>query len=239
MEPYIVSDTVHFYENSIFLPQEQTLVISDTHLGYEQQLRAMGHNIEYGQEVRMLKLLKEIIKESGATKLVINGDVKHEFGRISGQEWRDIMHLLEELKKQVEIVIVKGNHDTMTHVLAEKSGVPFVDTHTVGAVHILHGHELPEEEAACYIIGHVHPAITLHDGIRKETYKCFLDGKYKKSQLLVLPSFSTITHGSDILSTDTISPMITTYGNFDVFVQEDEIRAFGKVKKLATILDMI
>ena len=50
------------------------------------------------------------------------------------------------------------------------------------------------------IISHIHPAVLIKDkiNVKREKYKCFLVGKYKKKQFIILPSFFSITEGTEI-----------------------------------------
>ena len=241
MDPLQVSDDLVLVENAVFLPDVSTLVISDLQLGHEEQLRELGSNIVYEQAMQMIGLLEALIDQTKAQRLVINGDLKHEFGRISPQERRDILHLLRTFKDKVEIVVVRGNHDTLTEILTKEVGVPMHDVWHAGGFYAVHGHALPDEEDRAYqeahtvIIGHVHPAIRLDDGVRNERYKCFLIGSYGKKRLVVLPSFTTIVEGSDILKVASNSPFLQ--GNSShVYVLADEIRPFGKVADLRRVL---
>jgi uncharacterized protein len=237
VKPFVVSDDLWLCENAAYLPKQQALVISDLQLGHEQQLRDAGSNIFYEQAAQMLGLLKALLHQTGAKLLVINGDLKHEFGRISFQERRDIIGLLSKLQKEVEIIVVRGNHDKLTEPLTRELGIPLVDFWDAGGFYAIHGHEIVDlpKNAHTVIIGHVHPAINVSDGLRNERFKCFLLGNYKKCQLLVLPSFSTIVEGSDILKVESNSPFLQGQSS-SVYLLADEIRPFGKVGKLRRIL---
>jgi uncharacterized protein len=141
----------------------------------------------------------------------------------------------------VEIIVVRGNHDKMTKPLTDELGIPLIDCWTADGFFAVHGHELPDETVVEYekahtiIIGHTHPAITLQDGVRSERFKCFLLGKYKKKRLLVLPSFSTIVEGTDVLKVAPNSPLLQASSSM-VYVLADEIRPFGKVSDLRRML---
>ncbi len=254
----MTSDLV-LLENAVYLPTVDTVIISDLQLGHEQQLRDLGSNILYEQGLQMIGLLETLIDQVKAKRLVINGDLKHEFGHISAQERHDIIRLLKAFKDKVEVVVVRGNHDTLTEVLTKEVGVEMSDSWSDGGFYAVHGHDLPDEEDPVYkeahtvVIGHVHPAVRIDDGVRAERYKCFLIGQYGKKRLVVLPSFSTIVEGSDILKVASNSPFLqgarnspgripaqgfrgTPRDSSNVYVLADEIRAFGKVSELRRVL---
>ena len=88
-------------------------------------------------------------------------------------------------------------------------------------------------QAKTIIIGHEHPAVGLREGTRKETYKCFLKGKFKDKTLIVQPSSNLITMGTNILSKKLLSPFLKQdLSDFEVYVVSDEIMKFGKIKNL-------
>ncbi len=242
MRLYPLSDELVLCESALFLPLERTLVVSDLQLGEEEQLRALGHNIPYEQAERMRAQLERLISQTRATRLVIDGDLKHEFGRISSQERHDLLALLRALQLRVEIVAVRGNHDTLTRPLTDELGIPLVDTWQAGGVCCAHGHALPPadalEGARTIVIGHMHPAVALSDGVRSERCKCFLVGRALRRRLIVLPSLTTITHGADVLSSSPNTPLLTRaeLERCEIYAIADEIRPFGTVRGLRAAL---
>ena len=48
------------------------------------------------------------------------------------------------------------------------------------------------------VFGHLHPAIILYDNYKSEKYKCFLIGKWKGRNIVVVPSFSSISLGFNL-----------------------------------------
>jgi len=80
------------------------------------------------------------------------------------------------------------------------------------------------------IIAHEHPAVSLKEDMRIEKFKCFLKGKWKRKNLIVQPSFLQVTEGTDILKEKLLSPFLTNINNFEIFVIEDKVYRFGKVK---------
>jgi len=187
-----------------------------------------------------IKRLEAILEETKPKTVVINGDLKHEFGRISAQEWRDTLKLLDMILKHTEkIVIVKGNHDPSLGPIARKRSIDIVKDHTIGDILITHGDAEPNLEGKerksikTIIMGHEHPAITIEDGVRRERYKCFLVGTYKRKTLIAQPSFFLLTEGSDVRKERLLSPLLQrNLGNFEVYIVEDKIYPFGKIKNL-------
>ena len=216
------------------------LVISDIHLGYEYALNREGFMIPRFQYKKIIDRLKEIIDASNASKIIVNGDLKHEFGKISKQEWNEVIDFIKFLKEHFdEIILIKGNHDNFTGFIAEKCGLEVYENYSVENYIIMHGDKIPDDfdemEENIVIIGHEHPSIGLRSGERVEKVKCFLKGKVKDKKFIVMPSFNFITEGSDCLQQKTISPFLKDVhlADFEVFAVENfEVMNFGKIKNL-------
>lgn len=218
------------------------LVISDLHLGYEQSLNAEGIMIPRFQYPLIIKRLQEIQGKSSCDNIIVNGDLKHEFGQISRQEWDETMEFLEYLKENFEeIILIKGNHDNFTKFIARKTNLEVEGSFQVGESLVLHGDkvlpELKEYEVKNLIIGHEHPCIGLKNGERLEKIKCYLSGSYENWNLIVMPSFNFVTEGSDILQEKPLSPYLKNINNedFEVFAVENfEVFPFGKIKDITS-----
>ncbi len=260
---------VEAVRTSLWFPVEKVLVIGDIHLGYEESLFKQGFAVPRLQFKDSVKAMKEILKRIGVKpeKIIINGDLKHEFGQISDQEWFDTSRFLELLSKNCKkVVLVKGNHDTILAPIAKRKKLEIVDyfcfklkkkkrvnkggsiggirallglrgDSPINSVCVLHGDKLLENEPVkrvdLLIIGHDHPAIVLEEGPKREKYKCFLLGKYKKQKMIVMPSFLSAIEGMDIRFENGHSPYLKQrIGNFEVFIVGDEVYSFGKLKNL-------
>ena len=209
------------------------LILGDLQLGYEQVASRHGVALPKFQLQDILERLGKIFRKVTATTLLINGDVKHDFGRILDQEWQEILQFFDFCLRHVQkIIIVKGNHDLLIDPIADKRNIQVVDSYTLGDALIIHGHKLSKETAPVIIIGHEHPAVSFKEK-PGEKYKCYLVGKWKQSILLVMPSFNPLTEGSDITREKFLSPYLKPgIDQFAVYVVEDKIYPFGKVKDL-------
>ena len=222
---------------SVFLRKEKALIISDVHIGLEEAMNKQGVLVPRFQLKRLLEELERIIKETKPQKIVINGDLKHEFGRISEQEWRDTLKVLDFLGKSTkEIFLIRGNHDTILGPIAEKRKIRVMDFLKLGKIYITHGDKVPKnkdfKDSKMVIIGHEHPAVSIREKSRSELFKCFLVGKFGTKNLVVMPSINFVTEGTDILRERLLSPFLDDITNFKVFVVADEVYNFGSVKSL-------
>ena len=172
-------------------------------------------------------------------KIIINGDIKHEFGTISEQEWRHTLRLLDFLSRYCdEVILIQGNHDTILGPIAKKRNVKVLENYKIEEILITHGDKIPPKEELkginTIIIGHEHPAVSIHEGPRTELFKCFLKGKWGNKTLIVQPSFNLVTEGTDVLKEQLLSPFLKQdISNFEPFIVADKIYNFGKLKKLS------
>lgn len=214
------------------------LVIADLHIGYEEALNKQGLLIPRFQLKELTARLERILKKFKPETVIINGDIKHEFGTISFQEWRDTLRILDLIEKHCKkIILIKGNHDTILGPIAKRKNISIIEHYRTGSIYITHGHKLPKallKNIKTIVIAHEHPAVGLRKGRRFEMYKCFLKGKWKNRQLIVQPSFNFVTQGTDLLREQVLSPFLQkSLNNFDVFiVEKGKVYDFGKLKNL-------
>ena len=240
-----ILNNISIYDLTLYLQESNTLVFGDSHIGYEEALNKQGVLIPRFQFKEVLEKLGKVIsaikKEhnvSSFSSIVINGDVKHEFGTISEQEWRHTLRLLDFLLGFTsKIVLVKGNHDTILGPIAKKREVKVEEHVVLGDVLVIHGDKLPSpdllKKVSTIIIGHEHPAVSIADGVRQELYKCFLRGKWKRKNLIVMPSFNLVKEGADVLKSKPLSPFLQgKLDNFDVYPVADRVYEGVKLKKL-------
>lgn len=221
----------------LYLKKHKTLIIGDIHIGYEEALNKKGVLVPRFQLKELLERLEKLVLKTKPSTIIINGDVKHEFGTISDQEWRDTLKVFDLLSKHADdIVLVKGNHDRIIEPIAAKRGIEVVDNVSLEDVYITHGDEIPEslglQSSKTIIIGHEHPAIGLRKGQRIEMFKCFLVGKWQKKNLVVMPSFNLVVKGTDVLQDKLLSPFLTDISKFDVYISADKVYKFGKIEQL-------
>ena len=232
---------IEIIDLSLYIKGQNILIISDLHIGYEEALTKQGilvPKFHFKDLVKRLEKLFDFIKDTGrkVDLIIINGDLKHEFGFISDEEWRNTLKCIDFLsRKSKDIILVQGNHDKILGPIADKRKVRLVSEFIVGDIMICHGDKIPDipSPIKTIIIGHEHPAITLQDGIRSETFKTFVVGKYNKKNLIVQPSFNQFVEGTDMLEESVLSPFLKQdLGKFEVYIVADTVYPFGKLSKL-------
>ena len=145
--------------------------------------------------------------------------------------------ILDVLLAQGEVILVKGNHDTILAPIAKRKGLLVKDYYCFDNICVTHGDKIRIEkdahDAEILIIANEHPAISVRDGVRSEKYKCFLIGTWHRKKLIVIPSFLPITEGTDIRQDERLCPYLQqNLDNFEVFVVGDKVYKFGKVKDI-------
>jgi uncharacterized protein len=224
---------------------DRTLIISDLHIGYEQALNRDGIMVPRFQYKMILVMLQEIIKSFEIDRIVVNGDLKHEFGRITRQEWDEALNFITFLKNNFdEIILLKGNHDNFTKFIADKTDLKVYETYTLGDFIIMHGDKIPDDlmnvNESTIVIGHEHPCIGIRNGERFEKIKCYLKGDYQEKKLIVMPSFNFVSEGSDILHEKSLSPYLKkrSIEEFEVYgVENFEVLYFGRIKDILNVKD--
>lgn len=181
-----------------------SIVASDLHLGYE---GAMAKNGVFIPKVNLKKILENFDKalsKSGADKIIVTGDIKHDFSDLEADEFNELYDMINFLKQRdVSPILIKGNHDNFV----ERYKEPFkITVHrqeaVIGDYLFFHGEELPgvqNKRPNMLIMGHEHPSIGITNPIgKKEKLRCFLYGNYKRLPILVLPATGYFATGRDV-----------------------------------------
>jgi hypothetical protein len=242
MEPLKLSADLWLIDLGVYLPERETLVIADLHLGYEEALHRAGVLVPRRHLQQVEKHLDGILESLGPRcrprRLIINGDLKHRFEPLSQREWHEALELLEFLGERFDdLLLLKGNHDTNIEYLAERDrSLKIQDSLQEDGLLLIHGDRRPRprelEGVELILIGHEHPAVGLRSITgRLEVYKAFLLGEYRGRGLLIQPSFNLLIKGSDLARERAISPLISEdrLKKFEVYPVSDEgeIYSFG------------
>ncbi len=216
---------------------DDSLIISDVHIGFEEALNREGFLVPRTLFSQILEDTEKVLSATRPRRVIVNGDFKHEFGRVSDQEWKDTFKLTELLSRNsAELIFIKGNHDKILGPLAEKFDVEVKEHMMIGNIYITHGDTMHDNDdfrkASTIIIGHEHPCVTVRDSHKSERFKAFLVGKYKDKNLIVTPSFNPV-EGSDVTKERLMSPFLLKnpyLKEFKVYITADSIYDFGKLE---------
>jgi putative SbcD/Mre11-related phosphoesterase len=192
-----------------FFPTSETLVVSDLHIGRDE---ASEVEFPLGERADLRERLTALLDQREPSEVVFAGDVLHSFSRTSVATAESLDGLTTICRDHgVRPVLVVGNHDTMLSSVWDGT---LYDEYRLKQgdddILVCHGHEEPDGEADCYVVGHDHPTIDI-EGQRRP---CFLYGPetYRTSGVLMLPAFSRLTPGVEIngmRTRDFQSPLVT------------------------------
>ncbi|MBI2124261.1 metallophosphoesterase, partial [Candidatus Pacearchaeota archaeon] len=165
---------------ALFFPEKRILSIADLHIGYEGMLNEKGVLVPRTQFKEMMDDLKKVFEEIEKSnrkikEVIILGDLKHDFGGISRQEWKETLSLLDFLKKHAEkIILIRGNHDTILEPISRQRSIELKDFYIKENICFMHGHKMFAEclgrGIKTIVLGHKHPALVLQDKSKSEKY---------------------------------------------------------------------
>ena len=125
---------------AVYIPKSRTIVLSDIHIGFEESLNKQGVLVPRIYFRHLYEKTKSLLNALRINTVIINGDLKHEFGTISTTEWRHTLRFLD-LFREKQVFLIKGNHDTILGPIAKKQNVKLVDHYTTDNILIIHGDE--------------------------------------------------------------------------------------------------
>ncbi len=207
----------------------KTAVIADLHLGFENVMQNRGVAIPRMQVREIVKNVRKIIDKYEVEKLIVAGDLKHEFSQNLPYEWEDVREFVESI--DVELEVVRGNHDNYLAAILAEYGIELKEYVRVGEYYVVHGHR--DVEFDRIIMGHEHPAVKVRVRGAVYTFPCFLIADKTK---IVLPAFSPLMQGSDILQLNFLSPILKKAEKIEVFAVEDEVVYLGTVEQLKKVV---
>lgn len=189
------------------------MVVADLHLGYEAALELEGLSIPRVQTAKIEEYLLRTMDALAPSKVVVAGDLKHNFSRNLTQEWQDIAKFVGIMADMTTLEVVKGNHDNYLGLILKEHGARLCHERVHSGVRIVHGHKGVLSEMPT-IMGHIHPSVRLRDSVGASLKdSCFLYDKVRR--LLVLPALSLVSPGTDVLGqkwSDRISPLLSGVG---------------------------
>ena len=183
---------------------KKSLVITDLHLGFENNLSL--NNVFLGKNKTVAEITKEIekiIKKTKPDSLVLLGDIKSGIKSITKTEWETVPSFFESITKLIDTILVPGNHDANIEKLIP-NGITLASSKGIIIDDILltHGHTMPTEnfsEVNAIVMGHIHPVFfqegSLINGERVwVTIKCdkhkIFSSRSGEIEITILPSFN-------------------------------------------------
>ncbi len=199
---------------ALLLTAENAIVVADLHLGCEAALEYEGLSLPRVQTSKLTRYMSELIEEFQPSKVIVAGDLKHNFSRNLQQEWQDVRRFVELLKGMAPLEVVKGNHDNFLGLILREYRAKLHAFEVLqGKVRIVHGHK-GSRSSGPTVMGHIHPSIRLMDEVGASVKdQCFL--YESEREILVLPALSIVAPGMDIIAqrdADSASPIFSDIG---------------------------
>lgn len=183
----------------------ESLVMADLHLGYEGVMADNGIFIPKVNLKHIEDLISKAVEIYNPKRVIIDGDIKNDFSKVTLDEFNELLGLINFLKsKKLSIILIKGNHDNFVDKYREAFKLEIYQQEMMIDNYLfIHGEMLPDEEhlkkADFIIMGHEHPSIAIYNDVGgKEKLRCFLLGKYKSKDILVLPAMSYFAGGTEV-----------------------------------------
>lgn len=175
-------------EKCIFLPESDTMLVADAHIGKAVSFRALGVPVPSGTTTETLGQLHSLVHRLAVRRIVFLGDFLHSAHAhapatlAAVAQWR-AQHA------GLELTLVRGNHDDRAGDPPRQLGINAVDEPLMHGDLALCHHPRPVQ-GAYVLAGHLHPCLNIggraHDWQR---LPCFWFTKL----FGVLPAFGAFT----------------------------------------------
>lgn len=175
---------VLFPERAAYWPERGTLFVADTHWGKAATFRANYIAVPGGTTANDLARLTRLVGQTECRRIVLLGDAIH------AREGRGALDAVAEWRAghgDVEIVLVRGNHDVRAGDPPPELRIRCVDAPLLEPPFALLHH--PRESDEGYVLsGHIHPAVKLRGkGLQRATLPCF----WFTPRVCTLPAFGS------------------------------------------------
>ncbi len=182
-------------ERCLLIDDGPTVVLGDLHLGYERALEEEGMYIPRFNTESIRESLNRIICEYEPRRIVLLGDIKHDFKRTRYEGKEEVRRVIDLLQGAADVICVKGNHDNFLQNVLYDTGIMAVDYVDICGFRMEHGHVDTGKRPV--IIGHEHPSVRIAGAVSGGVkIQCFLH--MEKEGIIVIPPFSPLSSGSDL-----------------------------------------
>ncbi len=181
---------------ALWIPEMQTAVAADVHLGYSWAQRRRG---ELGPlaDARTREKLFALCDDLSPQRIVFLGDLVHAPRPCQPErEW--IEETLTLLSSRAELVTVRGNHDRAFVREFGHLKIRCVESWSAGTLMAVHGDrlEVAVPEKRTLLLGHLHPCLGVKDASGAgQKLPLFL----VTAACIVLPAFSPFARGYDLV----------------------------------------
>lgn len=174
-------------ERCLYWEDQQTLILSDMHIGKAAHFRKAG--IAIPQQIFQEDLLRlfQQVHFFSPKRIIVTGDLFHSEANLEHEwfsKWRSAL-------AGVQLILVKGNHEILHNHLYEKLGIEVVERELI-ATPFRFAHDLNDDSGEQFFLfsGHTHPGIKIAGKAKQSfVFPCF----YFTEAYCILPAFSKFT----------------------------------------------
>ena len=174
-------------ERCLYWEDQQTLILSDMHIGKAAHFRKAG--IAIPQQIFQEDLLRlfQQVHFFSPKRIIVTGDLFHSEANLEHEwfsKWRSAL-------AGVQLILVKGNHEILHNNLYEKLGIEVVERELIAAP-FRFAHDLNDDSDEQFFLfsGHTHPGIKIAGKAKQSfVFPCF----YFTEAYCILPAFSKFT----------------------------------------------
>lgn len=174
-------------EKALFWAENNTLVLSDVHLGKSGHFRKAGIAVPTNVNENNLERLNTLIAHFSPNRILFLGDLFHSD---KNSEWESFRKWRNR-NLHIEMHLTIGNHDF--HSVKEYESIGLICSHCIEFIPFLFLHdfsEINEINDSYPISGHVHPSVKLiGKGRQSIRVPCFYFG----NEYALLPAFGSFT----------------------------------------------
>lgn len=173
-------------EKALYWQDQNTLIVSDLHLGKSGHFRKHGIAVPESVNTSNIHKLNKLLRQLKPSRIIFLGDLFHsrynaEFETF--KKWR-------RSHTEIDMILTLGNHDIISRHEFEKIGLECVNTYHTGPFTFMHDEQDAEDQNIFSVSGHIHPAVKLKTKGRQSLYTpCYFVGESK----ILLPAFGTFT----------------------------------------------
>jgi putative SbcD/Mre11-related phosphoesterase len=182
-------------DRCLILDEGPTVIIGDLHIGYEKALEGEGIYLPRINTDSIRNSLNRIICAHEPKRIVLLGDIKHDFARPPYECRLEVTKLIRMLSAAAEVIVIKGNHDNFLQNILSDMDMEVLDHADIAGFRLEHGHM--DSGVRPVIIGHEHPSVRISGAMSGSVkLQCFLHSE--EAGVLVIPPFSPFSSGTDL-----------------------------------------
>lgn len=175
-------------ERAVYLPEHNTLLVADVHVGKAASFRGLGVPVPAGTTAGTLQRLSAALRGTHAARLIVLGDFVHSVRSFAPATMQALARWRTD-HAALPITLLRGNHDDRAGDPPSELRIGVVDG-PLRCGPLLLVHEPAPLPGGYVLAGHVHPCVTVGArGFDRLRLPCFHFGE----RVGVLPAFGEFT----------------------------------------------